>query len=108
MRLALSTALLVCDGDAPDDAIAGLIDGFSALELPVIRVRSGPGPAFAGTGLEASLEEQGILTLVVTGGATGTIVRDALNLGFRVFTADDAEAIAEVAAALDHLKRRRA
>jgi hypothetical protein len=52
------------------------------------------------------LEEQGILTLVVCGGPAVAIVRDAANLGFRVFEAGDGAAMAEVAAALDVLRRR--
>ena len=108
MRLALSTALIVIGGEAPDAAITQLIDGFSALDLPVIRIGDGDGSAFTDRRLEARLEERGILTLVLCGGAAEATARDALSFGFRVFVADDTAAIAEVAAALDVLRRRRA
>ncbi len=109
MRLALSTALLVVDnGESSPEAIEPLIDGFSDLDLPVFRVRDSVGSAFTNPRLEAQLEESGILTLVLCGGAAEATARDALNLGFRVFVAGDAAAIAEVAAALDVLQRRRA
>jgi nicotinamidase-related amidase len=106
MRLALSTALLVIDGRPPPEAVVGLIEGFHALDLPVLHIGSDAGRAFTGSGLEALLEERGILTLVVCGGPAEAVVRDAGNLGFRVFEAGDGAAMAEVAAALDVLRRR--
>ncbi len=106
MRLALSTALLVIDSQSAPDEVARLIDGFRSLGLPVVHIAGEVPSAFAETGLEASLEEQGILTLVVCGGPAEVIARDAFNLGFRVFAAGDAAAIAEVAAALEALRQR--
>ncbi|MDP9137901.1 MAG: isochorismatase family protein [Pseudomonadota bacterium] len=106
MRLALSTALLVIDSQPTPDGVAGLIDGFRALDLPVIHIAGVDPSAFAETGLEASLEEQGVLTLVVCGSTPAKIAREAFDRGFRVFAAADAAAIAEVAAALDDLKQR--
>ena len=106
MRLALSTALLVIGREPPPDNLARLIEAFRALELPVIHIAGDAGSAFTGTGLELSLEEQGILTLVVCGGPAEAIAREAFELGFRVFAASEPAAIAEVAAALDVLRRR--
>ena len=108
MRLALSTALLAIDSEPPGETVARLIDGFRALDLPVLHVRSEKGSAFTGSGLEAVLEEQGVLTLIVCGGDAEATAREALSLGFRVFAAGDAAATAEVAAALAELERRRA
>ena len=107
MRLALSTALLVIECQPPHEAVAGLIESFRALDLPVFHIAGEGGQAFAGSGLEDVLEERGILTLVVCGGPTEAVVRDAGNLGFRVFAAGDTKAMAEVAAALDVLRCRR-
>ena len=103
MRLALSTALLVIGRQPPSDTIARLIDDFCALGLPVIQIGRRAGSAFTGTGLESSLEEQGVLTLVVCGGAAEATARDALSWVSGCSRRAIPAAIAEVAAALDVL-----
>jgi nicotinamidase-related amidase len=108
MRLAMSTALLVSDIEPRPEAAARLIAGFDALDLPVVRIAGGDDSAFTGTGLEAHLEECGILTLVVCGERAHATARDASSLGFRVFLASDAEQISAVEAAIEALRRRRA
>jgi nicotinamidase-related amidase len=102
MLLALSTALLVIDGGAQLEGAVRLIDGFKALNLPVLHIDG------FDRKLEAQLEEQGILTLVICGDSGAVTARQASELGFRVFEASDAAGMAEAEAALEALAKRRA
>jgi hypothetical protein len=101
MRLALSTALLIIDGGPDLEGMGRLIERFKALDLPVIHTDG------FDRGIEALLEEQGVLTLLICGDAAAA-ARRASELGFRVFMIHDQAGLAEAEAAIEVLARRRA
>jgi nicotinamidase-related amidase len=116
-RLPIDTVLLVLDAGQTGDQALPLLQAWRDARMPIVHVFSRDGgaacppdetfvatdsaSAFTGTELETWLEARGATTLVICGSsAAGNVaetVRDAVDLGYRVFATENIVSAAHAA-----------